>query len=226
MRLMLAPFLRHARAARWLSALSETIGSFRKKVAASSHRFCFGSFRSRTPGPPPFSSMNSTPADSKFIQSCMFFFLTLGVYFPVTACASACGGDPAARAVRPSALRLVRGDLRQRGERPIWLGGREARTSECAGNIFRGSARLESRAGSATFFTSLSLWAGLLEPDAGASASVLIDRLDTGGSSCVSKPAETSEVINRDPLDAFGAYLIPFHSAIPRRRAVPTSRSS
>jgi hypothetical protein len=35
---------------------------FAKNIAAGSHRFGFGDFRSRTPGPPPFSSMNSMPA--------------------------------------------------------------------------------------------------------------------------------------------------------------------
>jgi hypothetical protein len=34
-------------------------------IVAGSHRFCFGGFRRRTPGPPPFSSMNSMPAASK-----------------------------------------------------------------------------------------------------------------------------------------------------------------
>jgi hypothetical protein len=48
-----------------VSIAAETIGFVSQKAAASSHRFCFGSFRIRTPGPPPFSSMNSTPADSK-----------------------------------------------------------------------------------------------------------------------------------------------------------------
>jgi hypothetical protein len=35
-----------------------------KSIGAGSHRFCFGGFRRRTPGPPPFSSMNSTPAET------------------------------------------------------------------------------------------------------------------------------------------------------------------
>jgi hypothetical protein len=43
----------------------EKLGSFRKNVAAGSYRFCFAGFRRRTPGPPPFSSMNSMPAASK-----------------------------------------------------------------------------------------------------------------------------------------------------------------
>jgi hypothetical protein len=38
------------------------IGFVSQNFAAGSHRFCFGGFRRRTPGPPPFSSMNSTPA--------------------------------------------------------------------------------------------------------------------------------------------------------------------
>jgi predicted phage-related endonuclease len=38
---------------------------FAKKGASRSYRFCFGGLRRRTPGPPPFSSMNSTPADSR-----------------------------------------------------------------------------------------------------------------------------------------------------------------
>jgi len=33
-------------------------------MVAGSHRSGFGGFRRRTPGPPPFSSMNSMPADS------------------------------------------------------------------------------------------------------------------------------------------------------------------
>ena len=38
---------------------------FAKKVAAGrSYRLCFDGFRRRKPGPPPFSSMNSTPAAS------------------------------------------------------------------------------------------------------------------------------------------------------------------
>jgi hypothetical protein len=41
------------------------MGSFRKNIAAGSHRFGFGDFRSHTPGPPPFSSMNSTSTASK-----------------------------------------------------------------------------------------------------------------------------------------------------------------
>jgi hypothetical protein len=50
---------------RWPSFVRTTkLGSFREK-AAGPYRFCFGSFRSRTPGPPPFSSMNSMPADPK-----------------------------------------------------------------------------------------------------------------------------------------------------------------
>ena len=44
-----------------VSIAAETIGFVSQKVAASSHRFCFGSFRSRTPGPPPFSSISSGP---------------------------------------------------------------------------------------------------------------------------------------------------------------------
>jgi hypothetical protein len=31
-------------------------------TVADSHRLCFDGLRRRTPGPPPFSSMNSTPA--------------------------------------------------------------------------------------------------------------------------------------------------------------------
>jgi hypothetical protein len=41
------------------------LGSFRKNIAGGSHRFCFGGFRRRTPGPPPFSSMNSTRRGTK-----------------------------------------------------------------------------------------------------------------------------------------------------------------
>jgi hypothetical protein len=41
------------------------LGSSRKNVAAGSQRFVFAGFRRRTPGPPPLSSMNSTPAFSK-----------------------------------------------------------------------------------------------------------------------------------------------------------------
>jgi hypothetical protein len=37
------------------------MGSFRENITGSDC-FCFGGLRSRTPGPPPFSSMNSTPA--------------------------------------------------------------------------------------------------------------------------------------------------------------------
>jgi len=40
----------------------EKIGFVSQTGAASSHRFCFGGFRRRTPGPPPFSSMNPTAA--------------------------------------------------------------------------------------------------------------------------------------------------------------------
>jgi hypothetical protein len=43
---------------------------FAKNSAAGSHRFCFGGFRRRTPGPPPFSSMNSTPICSSARQLC------------------------------------------------------------------------------------------------------------------------------------------------------------
>jgi hypothetical protein len=39
----------------------------------NSQRFCFGSFRRRTPGPLPFSSMNTTPADSKALQLAKLF---------------------------------------------------------------------------------------------------------------------------------------------------------
>ena len=42
------------------SFAAESIGFVLQKNAAGSHRFCFGGFRRRTPGPPPFSSMNST----------------------------------------------------------------------------------------------------------------------------------------------------------------------
>jgi len=43
---------------------AEKIGFVSQKdVAAGSYRFCFGDFLRRTPGPPPFSSMNSTPGD-------------------------------------------------------------------------------------------------------------------------------------------------------------------
>jgi len=45
-------------------AQSREIGSVSRKRPVGSHRFCFGGFRRRTPGPPPFSSMNSTPAFS------------------------------------------------------------------------------------------------------------------------------------------------------------------
>jgi hypothetical protein len=38
---------------------------FAKSDASSSYRLCFGDFRSRTPGPPPFSSMNWIPPFSK-----------------------------------------------------------------------------------------------------------------------------------------------------------------
>jgi hypothetical protein len=34
-------------------------------TVTGSHRFCSGGFRRRTPGPPPFSSMNSAPETSK-----------------------------------------------------------------------------------------------------------------------------------------------------------------
>ena len=47
------------------SLTAENLGSFRKDVAGS-HRFCFAGFRRRTPGPPPFASMNSTPAALNF----------------------------------------------------------------------------------------------------------------------------------------------------------------
>ena len=43
---------------------TEKLDSFRKNVATCSQRFGFGGFRRRTPGPPPFSSMNSTPGNS------------------------------------------------------------------------------------------------------------------------------------------------------------------
>jgi hypothetical protein len=46
-------------------ALFEDWVRFAKNIAAGSHRFGFGDFRSRTPGPPPFSSMNPTPAFSR-----------------------------------------------------------------------------------------------------------------------------------------------------------------
>jgi hypothetical protein len=36
-----------------------------KNGTSRSYRFCFGGLRRRTPGPPPFSSMNSMPAASK-----------------------------------------------------------------------------------------------------------------------------------------------------------------
>ena len=48
------------------SAVSRRRGDwvrFAKRSAASSHRFCFGGFRRRRPGPPPFSSMNSSQSD-------------------------------------------------------------------------------------------------------------------------------------------------------------------
>jgi hypothetical protein len=45
-------------------ALFEDRVRFAKNIAAGSHRFGFGDFRSRTPGPPPFSSMNSMPLAS------------------------------------------------------------------------------------------------------------------------------------------------------------------
>ena len=38
--------------------------SSRAQRLTGAHRFCFGGFRRRTPGPAPFASMNSTPADS------------------------------------------------------------------------------------------------------------------------------------------------------------------
>jgi len=41
------------------------IGFVSQNVAAGPHRFCLGDLRRRTPGPPPFSSMNSIPAASK-----------------------------------------------------------------------------------------------------------------------------------------------------------------
>ena len=41
------------------------IGFVSQNLAAGPHRLCFVGFRSRTPGPPPFSSMNSTPAFSR-----------------------------------------------------------------------------------------------------------------------------------------------------------------
>ena len=50
-----------------VSLTAETIGFVLQKRSplASSHRLGFAGFRRRTPGPPPFSSINSTPADSK-----------------------------------------------------------------------------------------------------------------------------------------------------------------
>jgi hypothetical protein len=60
------------------------------------------------------------------------------------------------------------------------FGGRKhTRTSEYAGNIFRGSASLEIRAGSATFLLfRRGCPGGPLEPDADAPATVLVDELD------------------------------------------------
>jgi hypothetical protein len=42
------------------SLAAKRLGSFCKKVAAGSQRFGFAGFPRRTPGPPPFSSMNWT----------------------------------------------------------------------------------------------------------------------------------------------------------------------
>ena len=50
-----------------LRSLQRRLGWFRKNVAAGSQRFGFAGFRRRTPGPPPFSSMNSTPVDCSTI---------------------------------------------------------------------------------------------------------------------------------------------------------------
>src|SRR5258708_6856378 len=55
------------------------IGFVSQNLAAGSHRLCFVGFRSRTPGPPPFSSMNSTPADSKAALSAASFAAVTGI---------------------------------------------------------------------------------------------------------------------------------------------------
>ena len=52
---------------------------FAKNGGAGSHRFCFGGFRRRTPGPPPFSSMNSTPAASKARRTARSFAAVMDV---------------------------------------------------------------------------------------------------------------------------------------------------
>jgi hypothetical protein len=44
-----------------------------------SHLFCFGGFRRRTPGPPPFSSMNSRLANSKMALSAASFAAVTGI---------------------------------------------------------------------------------------------------------------------------------------------------
>jgi hypothetical protein len=48
----------------------EIIGFVSQKGAADSHRFCFGGFRRRTPGMPPFLSMNTRPAVTSLSRAC------------------------------------------------------------------------------------------------------------------------------------------------------------
>jgi hypothetical protein len=59
---------------------------FAKNDATNSYRFWFGGFRRRTPGPPPFSSMNSMLADFKvgrFVDSGKIGFVSQKTSPPV-----------------------------------------------------------------------------------------------------------------------------------------------